>query len=176
TRTGMGVAMFENLNLPTLSVQLGMLTINCPMDLGYDMLLMTEAQAAQKEIKGLESVETQIEVLLSLPEEEAIQAISYLVDNFEEAQTQLEEMLNLYRNQEVQALYAFRDSSFEDPQYPQGNIEEFVAQRDEDWIAVIENEIKSKPSFIAVGAAHLAGQKGVINLLKNAGYTLKPIK
>src|SRR5690606_31477486 len=71
TRMGMGLAMFENLNLPTLSVQLGMLAINCPMDLGYDMLLMTEAQAAQKEVKGLESVEAQIEVLLSMPDEEA---------------------------------------------------------------------------------------------------------
>jgi len=176
TSMGMGLAMFENLNLPTLSVQLGMLAINCPMDLGYDMLLMTEAQAAQKEVKGLESVEAQIEVLLSMPDEEAKQAISYLVENFEEAQNQLEEMLNLYRNQEVQSLYDFTKSSFEDPKYPQGNIEEFLDQRNENWIPVIEKEIKTKPSFIAVGAAHLAGDKGVINLLKKQGYTVKAVE
>ncbi len=175
-RMGMGLTMFENLNLPTLSVQLGMLAIDCPMDLGYDMLLMTEAQTVQREVKGLESVEAQIEVLFSMSDEEAIQAISYLVENFGEAQTQLKEMLNYYRNQEVQSLYNFTKASFEDPKYPQGNLEEFLDKRNESWIPVIEKEIKSTPSLIAVGAAHLAGEKGVINLLKKQGYQLKAVQ
>ncbi|HCH42932.1 MAG TPA: TraB/GumN family protein, partial [Algoriphagus sp.] len=32
-----------------------------------------------------------------------------------------------------------------------------------------------KSTFFAVGAGHLAGQKGVLNLLKEAGYTLSPV-
>src|SRR5690606_11233937 len=106
------------------------------MDLGYDMLLTTEAKSINKEIKGLESVETQIEVLLSLSDEEALQSISYLVENFEEAQAELEKMLNFYRNQEVQALFDFTKSSFEDPKYPQGNFEEFLDKRNQNWIPV----------------------------------------
>ena len=31
------------------------------------------------------------------------------------------------------------------------------------------------PTFFAVGAGHLAGQKGVINLLRKEGYTLTPL-
>src|SRR5690606_17797675 len=47
-KMGMSLAMFENLNLATVSVQLGMLAMECPMDLGYDMMLMAEAQALKK--------------------------------------------------------------------------------------------------------------------------------
>src|SRR5690606_30958616 len=58
TRMGMNLAMFENLNLSTISIQLGLLAINCPVDLGYDMMLLNEAKTDGKEIKGLESIET----------------------------------------------------------------------------------------------------------------------
>ncbi len=175
-KMGMRLAMFESLNLPTLSVQIGLLAIKCPVDLGYDMMLTTEAQNEKKEIIGLESVETQIEVLLSQPDSEAIAAISYLIENFEEAQTELDKMLSLYRNQEVQALFDYTKSTLEDPKYPQGNVEEFLDKRNKNWIPVIEKEIHSKPSFIAVGAAHLAGENGVIHLLRKAGYNLKAVK
>lgn len=174
-KMGMSLAMFENLNLPTISVQLGMLAIDCPMDLGYDMMLLSEAQAVKKEIKGLETPEAQIDVLFSMTDEEAMQSISYLLNNFEEAEQQLRELLAYYRNQEVQALYNFTKESFEDPKYPQGNLEDFLDKRNENWIPVIEKEIKTTSSLIAVGAAHLAGEKGVINLLRKQGYKVKAV-
>lgn len=174
-KMGMSLAMFENLNLPTISVQLGMLAIDCPMDLGYDMMLLSEAQTVKKEIKGLEKPEVQIDVLFSMTDEEAMQSISYLLNNFEEAQQQLRELLAYYRNQDVQALYNFTKESFEDPKYPQGNLEDFLDKRNENWIPVIEKEIKTTSSLIAVGAAHLAGEKGVINLLRKQGYKVKAV-
>jgi uncharacterized protein YbaP (TraB family) len=33
-----------------------------------------------------------------------------------------------------------------------------------------------KPTFFAVGAGHLPGEQGVINLLKAEGYTVTPIR
>lgn len=35
--------------------------------------------------------------------------------------------------------------------------------------------MKNKSTFIAVGAEHLAGEQGVINLLKKAGYKVKSV-
>jgi uncharacterized protein YbaP (TraB family) len=40
----------------------------------------------------------------------------------------------------------------------------------------IEGLIKSKPTFIGVGAAHLGGEKGLIRLLRSRGYDVRPIK
>jgi len=36
--------------------------------------------------------------------------------------------------------------------------------------------MKDKSTFFAVGAGHLGGPKGVINLLKSAGYKVKAVK
>jgi len=36
--------------------------------------------------------------------------------------------------------------------------------------------MNAKPLLIAVGAGHLPGEKGVINLLRKAGYNVKPVK
>ena len=39
----------------------------------------------------------------------------------------------------------------------------------------IDTLIRKYNSFIGIGAAHLAGEEGVIQLLRNKGYTLRPI-
>ena len=52
----------------------------------------------------------------------------------------------------------------------------FLEDRNLDWIPKIENMMKDKVVFVAVGAAHLAGQEGVIELLIKKGYHVLPIK
>ena len=51
-----------------------------------------------------------------------------------------------------------------------------VDERNYDWLAKIEKHIKQEPSFIAVGALHLPGNDGLINLLRKAGYKVKAVK
>jgi uncharacterized protein YbaP (TraB family) len=36
--------------------------------------------------------------------------------------------------------------------------------------------MKQAPTFFAVGAGHLPGEKGVLQLLRNAGYTVEGVK
>jgi uncharacterized protein YbaP (TraB family) len=54
--------------------------------------------------------------------------------------------------------------------------QDFLDVRNKNWIPVIESQIKVNSTFIAVGAAHLPGENGVINLLKMKGYTVEPVK
>jgi uncharacterized protein len=55
-------------------------------------------------------------------------------------------------------------------------IEEFYTKRNEEWLPKIDKMMHENPSFIAVGISHLEGEKGLLNLLKERGFTLKPIK
>jgi uncharacterized protein YbaP (TraB family) len=41
---------------------------------------------------------------------------------------------------------------------------------------LIKSYIKKVTAFIGVGAGHLGGQMGLIQLLKNEGYTVDPIR
>jgi uncharacterized protein YbaP (TraB family) len=44
------------------------------------------------------------------------------------------------------------------------------------WMTKLPEIMKEKSSFIAVGALHLAGEDGLLNLLEKAGYTVESIK
>jgi uncharacterized protein YbaP (TraB family) len=52
--------------------------------------------------------------------------------------------------------------------------EELIISRNKAWIPEIEELVKSQPTFIAVGAGHLAGKEGVIQLLRSSGFQVKP--
>jgi len=47
--------------------------------------------------------------------------------------------------------------------------------RNRNWIPVIEEKFVAQPTFVAVGAGHLAGPEGVLHLLKEQGFTITPI-
>ena len=54
--------------------------------------------------------------------------------------------------------------------------EKFLYKRNEIQAKNIDSIIKKQTLFVAVGAAHLPGKRGVIEMLRAMGYTLKPIK
>lgn len=175
-RAKISLAMLDNLNLQALSMQLGLLGLSCPMELGYDMLLTQEAQKNGKEIFGLETVEEQLKILMGQSDEETLKAISFMANNFSEVEKELMTMVETYKARDVQKLYDIVFESYKDPKYPQVKLEELLDNRNKNWIPILENAMKDKSLFIAVGAAHLAGENGVINLLRKQGYTVKAIQ
>ena len=52
----------------------------------------------------------------------------------------------------------------------------FRHNRNADWVAKMPAIMSDKPTFFAVGAGHLPGEKGVLNLLKLAGYEVEAVK
>lgn len=104
-RAKISLAMLDNLNLQALSMQLGLLGLSCPMELGYDMLLTQEAQKNGKEIFGLETVEEQLKILMGQSDEETLKAISFMANNFSEVEKELMTMVETYKARDVQKLY-----------------------------------------------------------------------
>lgn len=74
----------------------------------------------------------------------------------------------LYQQQDISTIYEI--SALDETSH---NV--LLKQRNLSWMNKIENVISSKSAFIAVGAAHLSGEYGLINLLRAKGYTLTPI-
>ena len=49
----------------------------------------------------------------------------------------------------------------------------FLTDRNERWVPKIEEQLRSgKDVFVVVGAGHLVGTNGVVELLKKKGYTV----
>lgn len=47
--------------------------------------------------------------------------------------------------------------------------------RNKKWIPVIKENVQKSSCLIAVGALHLPGEEGLVQLLREEGYTLKPM-
>jgi uncharacterized protein YbaP (TraB family) len=48
-------------------------------------------------------------------------------------------------------------------------------RRNENWIPVMSRMMREKPTFFAVGAGHLGGDRGVVALLRKAGYKVEAV-
>jgi uncharacterized protein YbaP (TraB family) len=48
--------------------------------------------------------------------------------------------------------------------------------RNANWSKKLQELMPGSSLVIAVGAGHLPGKKGVLNLLREAGYTVEPVK
>ncbi len=55
-------------------------------------------------------------------------------------------------------------------------LEKFLYKRNENMFHAIDSIVRKSSLFVGVGAAHLPGDRGLINMLRKAGYTVKPIK
>ena len=80
-------------------------------------------------------------------------------------------MLDLYRKKDLDSLNKMinLDDSISDYE------DLLLNNRNKKWIPEIIQQAKLEPTFFAVGAGHLAGEKGVINLLIKQGYTVSPV-
>lgn len=139
----------------------------------YELQLWEKAQNQNKKTDGLESPEFQMSIFDSIPYPvQAKLLVQSIMDN-QKTGKEYERMVELYKSEEIQKLYDLIVNETKD--FESFN-EIMVFQRNKDWIPKIEKMIAEESVFFAVGAGHLAGKEGVIHLLKNQGYTLKPLK
>ena len=80
-------------------------------------------------------------------------------------------MLQLYKQKDLDALNRMMYDDAEFSQYE----DILLKNRNEKWIPRIIEQAKLKPTFFAVGAAHLGGENGIISLLKKNACTLEPV-
>lgn len=166
-------------NVATIKPGLLMITIlsskkaiGCAMD-GYDKALMKEAVAKKKPVSGLETAEMQIAFLDTKPVEQQAKELYAMALDPQRAVAELKNMTEVYKLQDAEKLLAASASMMESDK---AFMTRLLDDRNAAWIAKLDEAVKAKPTFIAVGAGHLGGKNGVLNLMKAKGYTLKAIK
>ena len=68
------------------------------------------------------------------------------------------------------------DTFFQSQATQNGKKDAMIYNRNKAWSEKLPAIMKTAPTFIAVGALHLPGDKGLLNLLKKQGYTVEPVK
>jgi hypothetical protein len=81
-------------------------------------------------------------------------------------------MVQVYKSQQlnkIETLFTQSEFGMEE------NQDILLDRRNQNWVIQLKTILPQQPVFIAVGAGHLVGQKGLINLLKKEGYVVKPL-
>ncbi len=179
-------AYFENMGLPMFMLNkvkplfLSMLA-EVNMDptalqsddiISYEMELYQRAQDKKKEVGGLETMKYQMSLFDSIPYKDQALMLLDAVRGTNMESDLFEETIALYKIQNIEAMVEMvGDSESDDSAYE--NV--LLNNRNQNWIPVMSKMMTTGPVFFAVGAGHLAGDLGVINLLKKQGYKLTPV-
>ena len=144
----------------------------------FDQYFQAQAQKNNLPCGGLETMSFQAQVLYgSTPMERQVEQLMCLIDNEQFNVQMLEEMTKAFYAQDLDALKKAMDvklgtSCDSKPEEEAALID----NRNADWLTKMPAIMKQAPTFFAVGAGHLPGEKGVLQLLRNAGYTVEGVK
>ena len=150
--------------------------IGCEQAVAMEQLILEEAKKNKKRIDGLETMSYQASIFDSIPYKlQAEQLLKYVNDSGSksEADKQFEEMIEAYKAQDIEKLGEFVQTD-DDGLGNYGDI--LIYNRNRNWVEKLKKLMPEKSLTVAVGAGHLAGEKGLIKLLRKAGYTVKPVK
>jgi uncharacterized protein len=138
----------------------------------YESTFVKLAQEQHKEVTGLETVQEQMGFFDKIPYAVQSKMLADMVTKEAEAKQAFQQLLTLYKAQNIEELRTVSSkSSFGFQEYEQLLLD----GRNQQWIARIEKQAAAQPTFFAVGAAHLGGAQGVLNLLRQQGYSVKPV-
>lgn len=151
-------------------------SLPCESTAMMEQVIMEEAKRHEKKIRGLETMGYQAEVLDGIPYKlQAEQLVAY-VDNINKGiddNKELNGMLEAYREQNLKKL---EELMMKGEAGVQEYAEILLYKRNRNWIKKLKDLLPGKSLLIAVGAGHLPGENGVINLLRKAGYTVTPVE
>ena len=135
----------------------------------YEKELTSMAKKEKKTIIGLETFQEQMEIVGSIPLEDQIEDLK---ESTASMVRDYNEMLDAYTEQNLAEL----EKLGEDSEGFDKMEAKLLTDRNDRWVKVIQEKLANTATFYAVGAMHLVGEKGLIEQLKTAGYSVDAVR
>lgn len=139
----------------------------------YEMEFMEMARKGGKTMAGLETAAYQMSMFDSIPYGVQADMLVESIQSGSSGNDQFQQMVDLYKNQD---LFGLQEMLASDEEGIAKYEDLLLIRRNRNWIPVMEKMMADQPTFFAVGAGHLSGEEGVIALLREKGFTVKPIR
>lgn len=148
-----------------LDTDLSALSDSDSKEMLFDLAILDRAAAAGHPTMGLETKTEHVEWLIKAPLKDQARWLLSMCKN--------------YDNQEgLDDAYIRQDATvtFESRVTDEGYRDFFVNQRNRNWAEKLDKLMPEKSCLVCVGAAHLSGEKGLLQLLRDLGYTVEPMQ
>ena len=170
TANQLSIKMFDMLHPAMVMSLLTLKSFNCPNPMEIKSVENEVHKLAEgKNIADLETIEFQMEMLGKIATPEYFYNYLKLYD---EAGKLTQQMVIAYNKQDLSIL----EEVISDPNWMTPEVYDLMlTQRNNNWLDVIPSRISENKTLIAVGAAHLIGKDGLIQQLREKGYTVTPV-
>jgi uncharacterized protein YbaP (TraB family) len=138
----------------------------------YEKNFAKKAKKNKMNQVGLETITVQLKMMDTIPIDYQIKEMAKSIKDGKANIRYFNELIATYKSQNIDKLHQL---AIDDGSVTSNFADVLFNKRNTEWIPSIEGLVRKQPTFIAVGAGHLAGDKGVINLLRARGYTLTPV-
>lgn len=156
-----------------------MMTLSTPPpETGFFMDLSLSLRASGNGLKvvGLETLEQQLSFLEDMPMPMQLALLDQAIAEFDEVDDTHEQMVNTYLQNNLVELQKITDEQLEAVGQEAGDyfMESGIHTRNKRMAESLLPRLENNTVFVAVGALHLPGEKGLLNLLRREGFKLSP--
>ena len=131
-----------------------------------------EKIAARFKLKslGFETIDEQLDIFNNIDYSTQIDLLMSQLSEIDQSKEEFNTMETIYNSQNLDSLCAFTESDIMNVMR-----EELLVNRNLKWLSKITPFMNKQSVFFAVGAAHLCGIDGLLELLSGQGYVIKGI-
>lgn len=173
---GQPLKLYDKMMPFFVATLISMKGMNKDQEHALDVYLSKEGKANGKKIVGLETMNEQVTAFKSIPYDVQAEGLLEAVKYFEtEGTEEVDKLMGFYLQGQLDSLYTIAAQSDDYSPEIQAIFQEiFLVKRNRNMVERSEAYMHESSSFIAVGAAHLGGEEGIIALLRQKGYTVSP--
>jgi uncharacterized protein YbaP (TraB family) len=175
-RLGMPVELLDQfqpwvIGLQLLELQYAQLGFQA--DQGVEQQLDHRAQADGKKIRGLETLAEQLGVLGGMSDDDQAHFLDMVVTEMHDVGDETQTVIRAWRTGDAQRLASLLSDEYKS--FP-ALYRMLVSERNKRWMPQIEQLLQEKQDyFVVVGALHLVGDGGLLDLVKRDGYKLEQL-
>jgi hypothetical protein len=137
---------------------------------GVEEQLVRRAQADHKATAGLETLPEELGSLSSLSSADQVRMLDQTIDDLKDLKSELRGVTSAWRSGDAARLAALLSSEY--ATFP-SLYKPLVTDRNRRWMPQMEELLRSNDnSLVVVGALHLVGKGGLLELLRAKGYTI----
>ena len=157
----------------TLS-SIALLKLGYDPNFGIDMYFLSKTKG--KKIIELESLDDQLNLFSNLSDQDQELFLLYTVKDLDILGKEVDRLINAWSSGDTKGLESIMTKSVNEDRRLSPIYEKLIYGRNRNMVSKIEDLLKAKETyFVIVGAGHLVGDKGIIEILKGNGYSLEQL-
>jgi uncharacterized protein len=167
------IRQFKPWSLSLMLLQLEWAKAGFDPALGLDKHFYDRAKKDGKSVQALETIEYQLSRFDGLSMEQQERLLAETIKDLEKEVANVTRLVNAWKAGDVATLEKL---SLEDAQQDPMIYQRFLVERNRNWMPAVEALFaRATPAFVVVGAAHLIGPDGLVQMLKAKGYSVEQL-